>query len=277
MIGWGQEEWREAERQWQADGFLSEAANQAERAIVKAHGDWFTLADNLNKVGQAVFLEASVRIGGKSTHDPEPIAVRLTLRALSTFQGVVLLSRRGMAAEAFTLARNLYEIAFWLGYLATDPKNAADSFVDDEKLSRLSSLKLDRECHNIGVHNLDQNTLKNIESAIVGAGKISKLDLKEVAKRGSLLDHYRVYKMLSMKYAHASIGSLHPLLEQKLDGTVGGHLIGPDETLAGEALQCGSIAFGICIATFSELLGGTAQNGDLENLLKQTDSLRQHG
>ena len=44
--------------------------------------------------------------------------------------------------------------------------------------------------------------------------------------------------------------------------------------LEGEALQCASIAFGIGIGMFSELIGGTSQDATLEELLLLTDELR---
>ncbi|WP_419826153.1 hypothetical protein [Sphingomonas sp.] len=44
--------------------------------------------------------------------------------------------------------------------------------------------------------------------------------------------------------------------------------------MAGEALQCASIAFGICIAMFSRLVDGTTQDAALQELLLLTDNLR---
>jgi hypothetical protein len=196
------------------------------------------------------------------------------LRALSTLQGIVLLSRRGMAVEGFTLARNLYEVAFWITYLADDGAAAAEEFVRDEALSRLAALKLDRECHELGIVPLSPEDLRTVDEQIAKAPRGRRLSLKELAARASLPDHYRTYKHVSMRYAHASLGSLHPLLHQADDGGVKGHLFGPDEALVLETLQCASIAFGICLIGFSMLVGGTSLNQRLQEMLIRTDTLR---
>jgi uncharacterized protein DUF5677 len=273
-MAWTKENWQAAEAEWRRDGFLSGAAVKAESAITRTHAEWFEHAEQFNRVGQAAFFEGSPAIAGQSTHDPLPVACRMTLRALSTFQGVILLSRRGMAVEGFTLARNLYEIAFWVSYLAVDGETAAKDFLRDEQLSRLGALKLDRECHYSGEITLALKDLAKIERDIRGFPKGKGLNLKQLAKRANLLGHYRTYKMVSMRYAHASLGSLYSLLQQLPDGTVKGHLFGPDEDLSLETLQCATIAFGICLIGFSQMVGCTSMNNELQRLLVQTDELR---
>jgi hypothetical protein len=273
-MNWTEEGWQAAEAEWKEEGFLSPAAAKAETLIVRANRKWFEHAESLSRLGQAAFFEGSQVIAGQSTHDPVPLVCRMTLRAISAFQAIVLLCRRGMAIEGFTLARNLYEIAFWASYVAEKGVEAAADFTQDAQLGKLSALKLDRESHVAGVLSLDPETLRLIDEQIAAIPKRKRLDMKDIAIRAGLLDHYRTYKHVSMKYAHATLGSLFPLLNQKPDGSVQGHLYGPNEELTSETLQCASIAFGICLIAFSQAVGGTSQNVVLQELLIRTDSLR---
>ncbi len=273
-MNWTEKSWQAAEAEWREQGFLSPAAAKAEPLIVQANRKWFEHAECLSRVGQAAFFEGSPVIAGQLTHDPVPLVCRLTLRAISAFQGIVLLSRRGMAIEGFTLARNLYEIAFWVSYIVDKGAEAAAEFVEDEELSRLGALKLDRECHASGILPLAPETLRLVDQQIAAIPKRKRLDMKDIAIRADLLDHYRTHKHVSMKYAHASLGSLFPLLNQNPDGSVQGHLYGPDEELTSETLQCASIAFGICLIAFSQAVGGTSQSLRLQELLVETDKLR---
>jgi hypothetical protein len=74
------------------------------------YADAFGLADRLSRVAQQVMLSAEV-----STGDKRALLILLFFaRALSSFQGALLLAERGVTVEAQTLARSCLESAFFL-------------------------------------------------------------------------------------------------------------------------------------------------------------------
>lgn len=53
-------------------------------------------------------------------------------RAINAFVASVMLAERGMTIEAAGAARTIYEVGFWLSFLATDPLKALDALEVDQ-------------------------------------------------------------------------------------------------------------------------------------------------
>jgi Family of unknown function (DUF5677) len=99
----------------ETDGYLSPDINNWVTQHRAEHGSWFALADRLNRAAQRLML-AIVPNG-----DRQALLVLLFyVRALSSFQGALILAEHGMTVEARTLARSCLESSFYLGAVSND-------------------------------------------------------------------------------------------------------------------------------------------------------------
>lgn len=101
----------------QTDGYLSPDVG---RWIAKHRAEdpeCFALAERLNRACQRAMLACSV-----PDNDKQALLVALLFaRALSSFQGAILMTERGMSVEALTLARSCLETSFYLAAIARNP------------------------------------------------------------------------------------------------------------------------------------------------------------
>jgi hypothetical protein len=104
------------------DGFLTSDLVHWTVKYRRDHLRWFELASQLNGLAQGLVRSMTIR----SDDNAAFVGSLLFLRGLSSFQGVTLLSERGMTQEARTLARSCFETMFYLGALQSDP-----AFLDD--------------------------------------------------------------------------------------------------------------------------------------------------
>ncbi|SDF82692.1 hypothetical protein SAMN05216466_101199 [Paraburkholderia phenazinium] len=99
------------------EGFLNPAINDWIKDNKEENCALFDHAARLRDLA----LELARETSGAATSDQELTLTALLLRAISSFEGVILLSERGMFVEARTIARNVFETAFYMGALAEDP------------------------------------------------------------------------------------------------------------------------------------------------------------
>lgn len=77
------------------DGFLSPLLHDYIPNIVSEHPDWFDYVRRLNAVVMTMWKDHPITTAGQLPMDREPLAVRLLARALSSFQGAILMLERG--------------------------------------------------------------------------------------------------------------------------------------------------------------------------------------
>jgi hypothetical protein len=96
--------------EFREEGFLSTEMVDASRQCRKQYAEWFTLCESINKF--------SIALTSKTTYHPddrqECLAAALFLRALSIFEGTIILIERCMLNEAKILLRTLMEVLFAL-------------------------------------------------------------------------------------------------------------------------------------------------------------------
>jgi tetratricopeptide (TPR) repeat protein len=204
------------------DGFLSEAIDFMLPTLRDMHADWFDFAERVNRIGQRIMNSAETVCVGGTTHDPLCVGTRLLIRSLSGFQAVVILAERGMAIEAHTLIRGLYENALWLGFLMRSPTEAVDALLVEEMRSRRGRDKallaqLDRvEAPDPVMRARLVDRVEEADQALKGK---RGLGIEELAAKGDCEDFYMFYKMLSSGSAHPSFHSLSKHLLMNPDGT----------------------------------------------------------
>lgn len=260
------------------NGFLSPYVDEAVPAYTSQHRQWYDHSEALNRAGLGAYNRRDNQIVGLSSHHPKSLAMRMIYRTLSGFQGALILYRRGMIAEGDTLTRNIYEAAFWLGFLQKEGDVAVRAFVNDERVSQKSRAKYYLEQFQCGsydrnrkIENQLSDQIDNLSSKITNSDTVR---LNEVAKRSGLNDYYDAYKYLSASSAHNSLNSLHRYLNRNTDGSYDGHLVGPDPDSLVEALPILCIGLGISLAMFGTIVPSVDDESELQSLLIKTDSLR---
>lgn len=256
------------------DGFLSPFIEEASPAFVHQHRLWFDHAVALNSAGLDAFCRRDDEVVGLSSHHPKAIAMRMILRALTAFQGAVILYRRGMITEGDTLARNVYETAFWLGFFHHDSEAAVGAFINDERKSQKSTLLYKK--HELG--EADIEIINEIDQRIAELNsKIEKgVSIQEVAKISNLYKYYGTYRELSASSAHNSLNSLHTYLNRNPHGSYDGHIFGPDPDRLTNALPILCVGLCLSVAFFCTIVAIDDDEPDLQSLLIKTDALRGH-
>lgn len=259
-------------------GFLSPYIEEAVPAYVRQHTEWFVHAEALNRAGLDAFYRRDHEVVGLSSQHPVPLSIRMTFRALSAFQGALILYRRAMVQEGDTLTRNIYETAFWLGYLHKDGPAATRAFLNDERKSQKARASYYLEQFASGAYDPNTEIEAQLREQVAELkAKMTKGDdvsVQEAAKRSGLYGYYETYKHLSAGSAHNSLNSLHRYLNRNPDGSYDGHTVGPDPDALVDALPVLCIGLGITLAMFCTIVPLGDPEDELQALLIKTDTMR---
>ncbi|HAG37662.1 MAG TPA: hypothetical protein DCL34_12760 [Erythrobacter sp.] len=259
-------------------GFLSSYIEEAVPAYVRPHANWFAHAEALNRAGLDAFYRRDNEVVGLSSQHPVSLSIRMTFRALSAFQGALILYRRAMVQEGDTLARNVYEAAFWLGYLHEDGPAATRALLNDERRSQKARASYYLEQFSSGAYDPNPEIEAQLRVQVAELkSKIAKADdvsAKDAAKLAGLYDYYETYKHLSAGSAHASLNSLHRYLNRNPDGSYDGHMVGPDPDSLVDSLPVLCIGLGIALAMFCTIVALDHPEDELQALLIRTDKMR---
>ncbi len=263
---------RDAEDSVRGEGFLSPWINRFIPCHRALDDDWFAYTDSLNRCAQAVVMNHEAMVVGLSTLNPMCIGLRTLMRALSGFQGAVLLAERGMTAEADTLSRGVYEAGFWLGYLAEHGEIARDALVADEMASQRGRFQLFREQAILsGVAPDDIAPLDERLSELKLVAK--RQDIGDLAEKSGFAAFYPTYRQLCAAAVHQSLNSLHRFIKRNDDGSYSGHIMGPDQEGIRQSLSWTCHALLMNLAGFSELVGGLIQGEEVRVLLDRYKQL----
>jgi hypothetical protein len=211
----------------QTEGYLSPEIARWVAKHRAEFGPWFALADRLSRVAQQVMLVAVVPEGNNQSL----LVLLFFARALSAFQGALLLVERGMTVEALTLGRSCLESSFYLGAVATNA-----SFVDRLIRSNTAHKRKvanwltsrDAAVTELAPDQIEKlrGFLNNLKSSGVAA---VPLTIKLAADTAHLSDIYEtVYRDLSDRAAHPSLNSLLRHVELDAHGDAVGLRFGPD-------------------------------------------------
>jgi len=184
-------------------GFLSDELVANMPTVRDQNADLFQIAEEMNVLLMRVALEA-VELARENLQSPEAVAVRLLLRACGTFQSIVILTERGIVADARTLARSLLEDAFAVAALVTDPTGFMVKYQED------TSEALRRQIMIVTTQDLsDGEVLESLKEKLRLSNSGNTLNLKALALMGPLAKQYLSYQRLSNDSAHPSATSLN--------------------------------------------------------------------
>jgi len=192
------------------DGFLSPEIKDWIRVHRADNNEWFEFSDALSRSSQKILTGMSIRIPD-SGDDSEVLAMMLFTRALSNFQGSVLMAERGMIIEARTLTRSCLESMFCLVTMVNRKDLFAKEFKQDTLHSKnwRAKMALKDPADLLGFLNVDSETsLADYAFSLSQDPALKKLELGSIAAYAGLKQQYFVYRQLSADSAHASFEAL---------------------------------------------------------------------
>ncbi len=143
-------------------------------------------------------------------------------RALQSFEAVILLTERGMLADAGALARNIVESAIYLGGLATianfPQRMAASNNAHFASMARALATHLEDDMGDAEAA-ADLRTL--VDGVKAKGYDLTDIKLLQLAKEIGLDPLYQVvYRQLSGDSAHASLESMNRHLVRNASGRI---------------------------------------------------------
>lgn len=191
------------------------------------HGEWFTLAERVNSFAHKCMFDLDIH----NKDFQELLAAAAFIRALSIFQGTVIMLERGMIYEGATLLRSLIEVMFVVCAAADDPQFAKDYILSDGAKKLTLMKKLLRSSEEIREIVSDQVSLEEVGKLRndLKANGIVDFQVSNIAERTEYNDWYTVvYTLLSQMAAHPTSRSLDKYLCASSEGDVESFLWGPD-------------------------------------------------
>ncbi len=254
-------------------GFLSRDAPLWVSQIRTQHKPWFELISKLNTFAVSVLLREVPKV-------PEELYIAtLYARAVTMFQGAVLLAERGMAAESRTLVRGCAETAIALG--CTRREKSFPRQLDD-----------DHDRHRVAVANDILNSLPEDDPNVSPAQRADlrrlvaeisaqyappgprKINWAVTASKAAMIDLYMtVYRQTSSDAAHVTLKSMDRHVKSDANGKIVGFQFRPYPEEVADTLSA-AIA-GLFHATEAKLLGlgDTASDDALRALAHEWRSL----
>lgn len=191
------------DRSIKEEGVLAPIVDQFAQSLQREYAHSFETADRLNKVVLAAWALAP------NQGDPAslcPVANRLMFRAIHLFGGAVILARRGMETEAQTLARGIYECAFWMGCFQVWGDLALEAFRRDNEASYRSFEKAKLMVYP------DPKVLVQLNTELRELRQKGVPGPDLLAKGAGMLHSYVHYKYLCGMAAHSSLSSIEKYL-----------------------------------------------------------------
>lgn len=259
--------WKSFETDFRKHGFLGSTVGEFRVHFRIVAKDWFDLADDLNELAQTIYIQGTRSLSGKSLRDPVALGLQMMPRCLGGFQASVLLCERGMSTEAMMLVRSIFETAFWMGYVVSDPANAIPQF-ERETLESEIGLFQTAGRHLVG---LPSSVTAQVEQQVLEM-KARRDSLPKPPKPEKLAElagyapAYFFYRQLSGAATHLSLKSIDSFLSRNESGQVIGHQLGPDEVGVGRTIWLAIRSMILAVDALQRLLGTPEFDEELQRL-----------
>lgn len=249
------------------EGFLGSAAREWAARIRAENADWIAHAESLSRVGQGLLRVIKWRSG-----ESQPMLVGLFFgRALSAFQAALILTERGMIAEARTIARSCLETAFCLNAAARDQEFVNELVAAEMAHKRIAARWLSNP-NNAARQHLEGNTATEVDAFLekVANQELQKLDLYRIARKAGMEDLYNLlYRLLSNDSAHPSIGSLERYVQLDHEGNATSFKWGPDFDNVHDSIMAACEAFLCSLKTALEMFGDYSLKEEFSSCLER--------
>lgn len=217
-------------------GFLSEDIQHWIEKHRKDYSEWFCLSENISSISQRFLLSLKPPVGDGQ----KVISTILFSRILSHFQGVILLTERGMVTEARSLLRGMLDATFACVALSKH-ESLVEEFVNDDLWQRLKCLnsfralpKAIKKQHRIGNTKLIKQA-ENLQKEI-DEKQIKPLTTEYLAQKAEMLSHYNTLFVLLSSSTHSRVRDLEQHLGNEAIDKFDTLFWGPDVSGLNEVL-----------------------------------------
>lgn len=193
----------------------------------KAYKRLFDFVEKLNEVANSVLINLSV-----NNEDEQQLLIAcLYQRALTAYQGLVLLAERGMTAEVTILLRSLLEVLFRVGAIAKSKEIAQAYILEDEAhrrkfINKFKLLSAERRA-SLGNPLLD-DLLASINKNIKDRD-IKELKTQWFAEKAGLEEFYHSAYSIFSGTVHVNVRDLESILVTDENGKVTSLNYGPND------------------------------------------------
>lgn len=207
------------------DGFLSDELSAWEADFEKQYSSKLELSIAVNRLAHKMVF--TIDIGSEDLRDL--LLSTLLARQLSTFQGFIVLSRKGMIFQEEMLVRALAESMFLVGAICKKPEFAKQWILGDEVSRKKGLVRLneDRRRRGEAPDETAVALIAELEKRIRDE-LITKPNTEQIAKLAGLESYYdTLYGFFSMA-VHSSSLSLDKALQKGDDGKLTHVEYGPE-------------------------------------------------
>ncbi len=205
--------------------FLSPAMCEVRAQIRETHKELFALVEHLNELAHREMFATHL-----SNNNPQQLLVALLLhRALTTFQGVVILGEHGLQSEAAVLLRTLLEVLFRLVAIAKDAAVGIAYIREDERHREkfINKFKMLSDALKSAVGNPEIESLRAAIRQRIDDEDIRELKTQWFAERAGLEDFYHSAYSVFSGSVHVNVRDLEKALEVDAEGDLRGFNYGP--------------------------------------------------
>lgn len=214
-------------------GFLDDAVDGWIQKIYEDNKDIFDVCFRINELLMKVQLELRADVIDVRELDVRELLVTsLYIRAVSSYQAVLLLIRRGMLKDGGILARTLMDVVFRMKAIEGDAKVAEkyikeDDVIRKKLMNKYASLSNDAKDKHNTRHLAD--SLVALKNRIYKEGSV-ELKSQWFAQQAGLSDDYNSMYSLLSNDVHVNVKSIDDLVNHDDDDNILSFKIGPDDS-----------------------------------------------
>jgi hypothetical protein len=197
--------------------FLGKQIDELMEPVLEQNADWYKLMYELIQFANNLRFRMAIN----QDNVAEVVTAALLIKATNTFQSVILLSRKGLAADCGTLTRSLMETVIPLKLIAQEQGFAWD-FVRYEKRKRQKLINVIlKDSDTFGeIANQVSEGIRDSLKKEIEEEDIPELKIEDLAKKAGMTTFYQLaYRQLS-EDAHTTIWSLNRYLNIDQEGNV---------------------------------------------------------
>jgi hypothetical protein len=207
-------------------GFLSPNIDSVINDIRESHRDIIALCENINELAHSVLRDIKIDLNDKQ----HLLVSGLFIRAMTTYQGVVILALRGMPAETSVVLRTLLEVLFRVCAIAKNV-NVADAYIGEDEIYRRKSVYKLTELGKISkdaVSKVDFSNILNEIKTNIEANGIKERSTEWYAKMAGLEGFYLSAYSVCSRSVHVNVRDLESALVLDSKGDLVNYKYGPD-------------------------------------------------
>jgi len=209
------------------EGFLSPDIELFEKNIEK---EYSLLLEKLKSYNM-FFQETAFKIKGRKNELAHWCLLALYIRSLSTYQSIIILSKKGITTEANVLLRSLVEIQYIIVALSKYPALAKEYLgqeaIEMKKILKNSRKWSDKISKDTLLHEVEDK-LQEVEKEI-DLNKLKKYTIKDFAQSADLLLDYEIYYAILCLTGHSNIYDVKKHFVFDDNGIISSFNWGPDK------------------------------------------------